>query len=166
MGQGAESCGGYEVEYEPHFDNENIGLGVWHQKDGSTIKVSDMKVSHIRNTKRMCEKMRDSSSFSCDADSWQCWVDIFDEELNSRSEMPFHIAKYTSPEKAKPTRGAKIELICHCGKTYSPRVADLKRGYGMSCCKRCASIKREYGRPDSVCANTGMSIKKLLEGLK
>lgn len=161
MGQGTDSCGGYEVEYDEYEDA--LCSGMWVQSDGSSIKPSDMSVSHLRNTKRICENLMLASSFECDQDKWQDWVDIFADELSSRGELQFHVAKYTSTGKVKHTRGTKLELICHCGNTYSPRLADLKRGWARSCSKRCASIKRDYGRPDPKCATTGKSIKDLLK---
>lgn len=163
MGQGTESCGGYEVEYDQYQDA--LLDGKWIQSDGSSISPSDMKVSHLRNTKRICERLASESNFSCDSEKWQEWVDIFDDELSCRNELPFHVAIYTSQEKIKPTRGTKVNLICHCGKPYSPRKADLKRGYGKSCCKRCASIKRDYGRPNPRCATTGVTLSKLLKDM-
>lgn len=41
---------------------------------------------------------------------------------------------------------AKIEMKCHCGAIYYARTADLKRGWGYSCSKRCAAIRRDFGR--------------------
>lgn len=41
----------------------------------------------------------------------------------------------------------KIELKCHCGEHYFAREADIKRGWGLSCSKSCAAIRRDYGRP-------------------
>jgi hypothetical protein len=42
---------------------------------------------------------------------------------------------------------AKVELVCHCGQHYFAREADIKRGWGLSCSKSCAAIRRDYGRP-------------------
>ena len=41
-------------------------------------------------------------------------------------------------------------MKCHCGEIYSAREADLNRGWGLSCSKRCAAIKRNYGRSNAV----------------
>lgn len=38
---------------------------------------------------------------------------------------------------------SKIQMTCVCGKEYQAREADLKRGWGKSCSKSCASKKRE-----------------------
>ena len=35
-----------------------------------------------------------------------------------------------------------IKMTCRCGKTYEAREADVKRGWGKSCSKRCAAVKR------------------------
>ncbi|MGL5284113.1 MAG: hypothetical protein ACRC8W_20620 [Plesiomonas shigelloides] len=59
----------------------------------------------------------------------------------------------------KSSRGLKIEMQCHCGEKYMARVADLNRGWARSCSKRCASIRREYGRGEAVIAATGKKYK-------
>ena len=40
-----------------------------------------------------------------------------------------------------------MEMICHCDRKYEAREADLKRGWALSCSKRCAAIRRDYGKP-------------------
>lgn len=58
--------------------------------------------------------------------------------------------------------GKTVELICHCGCKYTARVADINRGWGMSCSKSCAAVKREFGRPNPRYAESGkpVGIKK------
>lgn len=46
-----------------------------------------------------------------------------------------------------PARGVKVNMRCHCGKHYQARKADILRNWGLSCSKRCAAIRREFGRP-------------------
>lgn len=165
MGQGTESCGGYDVEYDEY--EEGLADGLWTQRGGSSIRIRDMTTAHIRRSITVCENARKRASFSCDTDKWDNWIDIFEIELHSRGESKFKpLAHYDSPSMIKPTRGAKFELICHCGAKYSPRIADLKRGWARSCSKRCASIKRDYGKPDPRCSKTGVTVSKLLKGLK
>lgn len=48
-----------------------------------------------------------------------------------------------------PPRGLTVTLVCFCGATYTPRVADIERGWGKSCSKRCAAIKRKCGHPNA-----------------
>ena len=43
---------------------------------------------------------------------------------------------------AKP-RGKKVDQTCACGAVFKARVADVKRGWGLSCSKACAAKKRE-----------------------
>lgn len=38
-------------------------------------------------------------------------------------------------------------MRCHCGKKYNARSADLRRGWGYSCSKHCAAVRRKYGKP-------------------
>ncbi len=49
-----------------------------------------------------------------------------------------------------------VKMVCHCGETYEAREADLKRGWGYSCGKSCAAIRRDFGRPKA----------KRIDGLK
>lgn len=54
---------------------------------------------------------------------------------------------------------AKVLMICHCGAEYSAKSADLKRGWGYSCGKSCAAIRRDFGRPKAKRAD-GMKTKQ------
>lgn len=145
MGQGTESCGGYDSEYDPYA--EGILSGFWTQRDGSEICVSCMSESHIRNAIRLCNKLSKTEVFSCDADKWDQWIELFEFELSTR---PKNKKEKPLKEKNKSVcsiRGVKKKMQCHCGSIYFARVADLDRGWGFSCSKRCAAIRREFGRP-------------------
>lgn len=52
------------------------------------------------------------------------------------------------------------EMICHCGKRYRARMADLRRGWGYSCSKRCAAIRRDFGRAKAKCAD-GSKVRQI-----
>lgn len=145
MGQGTESCGGYDVEYDHH--EEGLERGVWTQRDGSEIRVEDMTVSHLRGARRVADRAAMRANFSSDEEMWGEWVKILGEEIERRGEEIHPIAKYTSPSAVKPTRGAKTVMVCHCGTEYEARSADIARGWGLSCSKRCASIRRDCGKP-------------------
>lgn len=141
MGQGTESCQGYEVDYDEY---EECGVdGYWVQRDGSRIKIEDMTVRHMRNCQRICRDLAACATFTDEADKWKEWVEVFE---NAIARCPAAPAKAATAPK-KPVRGAKVEMICHCSQEYEARQADLKRGQGLSCCKRCAAIRREFGRP-------------------
>ena len=144
MGQGTDSCGGYEHDYNPYEDG--LILGDWTQRDGSKINVSKMSVRHLKNSKRIAEQAVYEACFECDKEMWQDWVDVFDKEIWDRGKIKKDKPKNT---KSKPTttRGSKVIMICHCGNEYEARTADINRGWGLSCSKRCASIRREFGRP-------------------
>lgn len=144
MGQGTDSCGGYEVDYDEYDDP---GLqGHWIQRNGTPIKIADMTVSHMRNTIRVCRNLAACATFSSDADKWNEWIEVFEDEIAVRERSaPAAAPKITTPPK--PVRGTKIIMICHCGQEYDARKADLDRGWALSCSKRCASIRREFGRP-------------------
>ena len=153
MGQGALDAGGYELEYSWQRDSE-----LW----GGEYKVNEMTVGHLKKAIKTAEDLAECAAFSDDAEVWLGWVDLLQDELWSR---PVVSARYADPTVAKPTRGAKLDLVCHCGNLYQARIADLKRGYGKSCCKRCASVKRSYGRPDAKTID-GKSIKQAIKELK
>lgn len=144
MGQGAESCGGYEVEYDPYDDG--LMDGVWLQQSGRGISVEKMSDRHIKNAMRCCKKWSRLANFSCESDKWDSWVSIFEDELLRRalSKKPSDSKKV---KKVPVVRGKMQRMRCHCGAIYSARIADLRRGWGLSCSKRCAAIRRDFGRP-------------------
>ena len=142
MGQGAESCGGYDLEYDEY--EENLCSGRWVQRDGSSIEVSSMGINHIKNTLRMVRRLAASSSFTSEADKWEAWVNIFESELSRRVDVPSNNKNARNPQ---PTRGLKAKMVCHCGKHYEAREADLKRGWGLSCSKSCAASRKSFRLP-------------------
>lgn len=38
-----------------------------------------------------------------------------------------------------------VNMICRCGMPYAARQADLNRGWGLSCDKACAAMRRDFG---------------------
>lgn len=152
MGQGTESCGGYEIDYDPY--EEQMCDGEWIQSDGSSISVSDMTSSHIRNAARLCRGLSRSSTFSCESEKWDDWVEIFEDELMVRSSTEksnnyaINKSKSSIPKSAftevvkKETRGLKVEKTCRCGNKFKARITDVKRGWGKSCSKSCAARYR------------------------
>lgn len=138
MGQGTDSCGGWEGEYDPYA--EGLAMGDWTTRDGSTINVSQMSVRHLQGARHAALRAARLSSFSSDADMWQSWVDLFDREISKRP------AEVKSPPKQRaPIKGSTVLMVCHCGNEYEARVADVKRGYGLSCTKSCAAYRRVNG---------------------
>jgi hypothetical protein len=107
MGQGAESCGGYEVDYD-EYEN-GLEDGVWTQRDGSTIRVSSMGDRHIKNTIRLCRGMAVSSSFTCDVEKWQAWIDVLEQELRRRVPVISEKPKLAQP--AAPQRGRRSSCV-------------------------------------------------------
>lgn len=83
MGQGTESCGGYDIEYDPY--EEDLADGYWHMKNGRRIHITKMASSHIRNARRLAERAAVCANFSCEEDKWNAWVEAFDDELASRT---------------------------------------------------------------------------------
>lgn len=138
MGQGAESAGGYEVGYNPW--EEGLAEGNWYQKRKGYINVSEMSLRHLRNTLKLCERAEILSTFECDKDLWIDWQDVLSAEIASRPTEPTIKSK-------KPVRGRTRKMKCHCGTIYFARIADLNRGWGLSCSKSCSAIRRAYGRP-------------------
>lgn len=140
MGQGTESCGGYDVDYDEY---EECGVdGYWIQRNGSKIKIDDMTVSHMRNCQRICRELAATANFTSDAEKWNEWVQVFEDAIDRRPPAPLKAVK--APQ---PVRGSKVWMVCHCKQEYQARTADIKRKQGLSCSKRCAAIRREFGRP-------------------
>ncbi|KKB61133.1 hypothetical protein WM40_25020 [Robbsia andropogonis] len=141
MGQGSDSCGGWEVLYDPLTD---VPDGYWEMASGEQIKIADMTVRHLRNVIRLCKSKAECANFTGDADRWSEWADVFERELHGRSTIVRATAPGVPPE---PKRGTTATMRCHCGRHYEAREADLKRGWGKSCSKHCAAVRREFGRP-------------------
>ncbi len=150
MGQGTESCGGYEVDYDPV--EEGLHDGLWQTRSGGSIKVEEMSMRHLHNAKRIARAKAECATFSCDAETWRDWVELLDREIDRRAyddAKPSKTAlkRVEKAVPAPPVRGSSVTMICHCKAEYTAREADLKRGWGLSCSKRCSAIRREFGRP-------------------
>ena len=146
MGQGSDSCGGWEVEYDPYADE--LDSGVWVQKDGKRISISAMTSSHLINARRIAAQAAARASFEDKADQWNRYVQLFTRELASRSVGKDRDSViYVDGSCKQPVRGAKVTMRCHCGEVYLARDADIARGWGKSCSKSCAATRRDYGRP-------------------
>lgn len=146
MGQGAEDAGGYDIDYDPAYEGLTRSVPQWND----SIPVNQMTTQHVKNALRTARRLAGNCSFSCDDDKWEEWVQILDRELASRSQRNRAKSKLPPVQETgvkKPVRGAKQKMKCHCGTVYEARTADLKRGWAKSCSKRCASIRREFGRP-------------------
>lgn len=147
MGQGTDSCGGYEIDYDPYYEElRSNSEPCWTMKDGSSIPISKMTINHLRGAIRVAEKSSLSQSFSCDSKTYDEWVDVFFNELERREKSKPSLLSENLKSKF-PARGVKQKMKCHCGNIYSARKTDLKRGWALSCSKSCAGVRREYGRP-------------------
>lgn len=86
-----------------------------------------------------------------EAEALEDWSDegLFDDDWDWEEPVKKKVVK--PKRKVKRTNkvqpGVKVNMQCHCGKHYQARKADLLRGWGLSCSKRCAAIRREFGRP-------------------
>lgn len=158
MGQGTESCGGYEIHYDPL--EEGLEQGLWEMADGSSIAVSDMTTKHLRNVIRHCTNKARTVSFSCDADTYNSWIEIFENELYNRTSI-HHPSLKNNESKVTKNSKTKIKINgiikptqqkmkCFCGNEYVAKKADLKRGWAKSCSKSCAATRREFGRPAGI----------------
>lgn len=148
MGQGTESCGGYDVVYD-EYDHDNLCDGYWTMRDGTRIHVSKMELSHLKNTRRMVANLARTSTFTSEQEKWESWLEVFDDEIRNRhysvvAKKPK--ANDVNTTSSKP-RGKMVTMVCYCGKEYQAREADLKRGWGLTCCKSHAAIRRDFGRP-------------------
>ena len=154
MGQGTESCGGYEVDYDPV--EEGLETGEWTQRDGTVIRYTEMSLTHLRNARRYALTRAECCSFSSDADTWREWAELFEREIDNREfaaikakRVQTAVAPVKAVVAAKPARGSTVRMKCFCGVEYNARSADLKRGWAQTCSKSCAATKREFGRPNA-----------------
>ena len=145
MGQGTDSCGGDGYDYYDDEEDEYsdaLASGCWKQRDGKLIEVSSMSISHLQNAKRTAALAKNRANSTSEQASWQEWIETFDNAIHKKRPEP-------APVKAesKPARGAKVKMVCNCGHYYEARQADVSRGWGLSCSKSCASVRREFKRP-------------------
>lgn len=165
MGQGAEDAGGYELEYNPAYEGLSHNPPRWNDSK----PVDEMSCAHLRYALRVSKSVAGTSSFTCDDDTWETWIDVLEQEIHHRavtgkkikSKNDFRLPrKKGTGKKGKETTkkrieeykamtftSSKVQMRCHCGKEYTAKVADLRRGWATSCSKRCAAIRREFGRP-------------------
>lgn len=144
MGQGSDSCGGHDWDYDAY--DEGLEKGEWTTRSGGGIHVTKMTVRHLKGALRMVEGLAEEATLTDEKDKWEDWITLFESELASR---PDEVPTPKSTKPPAPVRGTTVTMICHCKQEYQAREADLKRGWGKTCSKRCAAIKREYGRPDA-----------------
>lgn len=123
-GQGTESCGGYDVGYDPYEDG--LTTGIWTMKDQTQISIHKMSKNHLIRAIRLCRYNSYSGTFSCESDKWDAWVELFQNEIDSRKCTD---TKRTVKDARLPLRGTKITMICHCGNEYKARSSDIKRGW-------------------------------------
>lgn len=78
-----------------------------------------------------------AGGYEIDYDERDCYVNSGNVFKQPKQAKNYQSVTFTS---------SKAEMKCHCGCVYKARVADLKRGWGTSCSKRCAAIRRDYGK--------------------
>jgi hypothetical protein len=60
------------------------------------------------------------------------------------------IAKTPKPRLnaySKRAEVAAVDMICHCGAYYTTTRKNLKRGWGLSCCRKCAARRVKFFLP-------------------
>ena len=143
MGQGSDSIDQTLGEYEWDEQQRGLTFGDWTMRDGSKINVSKMTLRHLQGAMRVASEAAQRACDTASEELWNNWVSVFEDEISRR---PKPVPKLFAGVKA-PTRGSKAKMVCHCGNEYEARTADLARGWGLSCGKRCAAIRRDFGRP-------------------
>lgn len=68
--------------------------------------------------------------------------DEVDEVIGWSRRKKETVKRTVKTKSANSSRGTKVQRVCHCGQSYMVRVADLNRGWGLSCSKKCAAVLR------------------------
>ena len=126
----------------------------WMMKTGQLKKIKNMTTSHIKNVINTLSvlKEKDLEYIDCDYD-----ISILRFELERRILQNDNSAdlNHQRNQERKATKrknkvqeliqtfnldnlGSNVNMICGCGDNYVARKADLKRGWGLSCSKKCA----------------------------
>lgn len=93
-----------------------------------------------------------------EAEALEAWSDegefadpVWQGEMEARRHRARRNARPATKRSRKPARPygkpTMVRMLCHCGTEYEARKVDLLRGWGLSCSKSCAAIRRDYGRP-------------------
>ena len=78
MSMGEDWIAEHAFDTEEHYMlvAQDAKQGIWYNKDGQALKISEMKTGHIRNCLSFIQKISD--------DAYLCYVDVFEEELKKR----------------------------------------------------------------------------------
>lgn len=149
-------------------DNSNMQQGdfsTWFDIYERPHSVSEMSDNHIKACIRYCKMRHDAASMDDYRELWKEWVKEFEFELMFRPEKVY--GKPTGNrgkncEGKKKTKAIKeaikkglitsgsVQMKCHCGAIYKAKASDLKRGWALSCSKRCAAVRRDLRKPEAV----------------
>lgn len=133
MGQGSDSAGGDDFDYEFDQASHDLKIKIWTKQNGDKIQLKDMTLSELNDAKFFATKQ----SFECLND------DIADHYINWFNILSFEVESRTAnSQEKKEARGKKTKMTCSCGKIYFARDSDLKRGWGKSCSKSCAAMNK------------------------
>ena len=109
MGQGSDSCGGYEVDYDPY--EEGMEAGVWTTKDNAEIHITKMSLGHLHGARRVAYRAQMEANFTDTADKWEQWVDMFDSEIASRERLQAPAKKLGPKAPKQLPRGKMVDMI-------------------------------------------------------
>jgi len=131
-------------EYCPY--EEGLLTGTWTTRDYQEIKLPDMTLQHLHGALRVAQRAKERATFSNVEEMWQSWIELLEDEIFIRERRESRTAPVQQKNATpSPVRGETVQMICHCGTEYAARKADIKRGWGFSCSKRCAAIRRDFG---------------------
>lgn len=147
---------GFQRDYLGYFIKEDNNLK-WTMKNGQTKQLKNMTNSHIQNTINLLKDKMGKNQYISDRIRTLDSIDILSNELerriseNDNSADQRYQAERTKKNSKKQIKiqdykeyieslnlGSNVQMICGCGMEYTARKADLTRGWGRSCSKKCA----------------------------
>ena len=130
---------GHGINEELNSDNPK-----WTHKDGTASSVTDMSTSQLRKAIKVCTTAHIDAMFSCNEDKWCDWITLLEKEIASRPLIQTTKQRKGVFVKNPATKTQRMK--CFCGAIYSARVVDLTKGRDETCSKRCAGVRRLYGK--------------------